>query len=189
MTLLSDLAIAGFPVESVDQLRMSGKRYSAAIPVLLTWLPLTTDLLEKESIVRALSVPWAKTEALGPLLSLFRAGPTPGTSSEELVRWAVGNALEVLYDDKEFDSVTELVLERKFGTARQMVALALGKSKKLEAVDVLLRIIDDPDVEGHVVSALGKLKAPTAKSALESKLDHPMTWIRKAAQRGLARLP
>lgn len=46
--LLSELADAGYPVASVPELRNSGLRCAAAVPVLLKWLP-QVPLEEKES--------------------------------------------------------------------------------------------------------------------------------------------
>ena len=85
---MEELAGVGYPVASVADLRSSGKRYRAAVPVLLRWLDRCEDTFEKEEIVRALSVPWARGEALDPLIEAFRATPR-GDQSEELLRWAI----------------------------------------------------------------------------------------------------
>ena len=58
--VLDELKQAGFDVASLDELRRSGVAYRTAIPILLKWLPLISDPDVKESIVRTLSVPWAK---------------------------------------------------------------------------------------------------------------------------------
>lgn len=92
--VLEDLESVGYPVSSVAELRNSGVRYREAVPVLLRWLAKVATDSEREEIVRTLSVPWAK-EALGPLISQFAAEPIPSSPQGELVRWAVGNALEV----------------------------------------------------------------------------------------------
>jgi HEAT repeat protein len=105
------------------------------------------------------------------------------------LRWTIGNALDVLADDSSFDDFVELVRDRRYGKARQMVVLGLGKSKRPEAVDVLLGLVDDPDVDGHAVKALGKLKAPSARTALQAKLDDKRAWVRAEARKALAKLP
>ena len=69
--VLKELADVGYPAESVAELRSSGTRYRAAVPVLLRWLDRSETAFEREQIVRALSVPWARDEALGPLIELF----------------------------------------------------------------------------------------------------------------------
>ncbi|KRE81368.1 HEAT repeat domain-containing protein [Arthrobacter sp. Soil764] len=187
MDLLTELAEAGYPVASVSDLRNSGLRYASAIPVLLKWLP-KVRREEKEEIVRALSVPWAKSLALDPLINLFKADPVPSDPMGESLRWAVGNALEVLWDDSRFDELVALTMDRRYGIARQMVVLGLGRSKRPEAVDVLIKHLDDADVSGHAVKALGKLRDPRARTGLESMTQDGRTWVRKAAEKALSRL-
>lgn len=101
----------------------------------------------------------------------------------------MGNALEVLADDSVFEELADLARDRAYGKARQMVVLGLGKSKRPEAVSVLLGLMDDDDVDGHAVKALGKLKAPAARGAFESKLDDKRAWVRQEARKALAKLP
>lgn len=46
------------------------------------------------------------------------------------------------------------------------------------SVDILVFLIDDPDVNGHAVEAVGKVKAPAARTALQAKLDDKPAWVR-----------
>jgi len=186
--LLEDLASAGFVVGSVTELRTSGVRYRDAVPVLLRWLPRAESSAEKEEIVRALSVPWARAEALGPLIEEFRAAPVPGTPKQELLRWAVGNGIEVLWDDAQFDELVELARDRRFGKAREMVVLGLARSNRPEAGEVLVELLDDPVVNGHAVKALGKLSVPQAREGLERMAGDRRAWVRRDAQRALSKL-
>lgn len=188
-SLLSDLADVGFHVKSAMDLPNSGMRYKEAIPVLLKWLPLTPKPIDKEWIVRALSVPWAKPDAVEPLLAQFQAEPAPSSNElEEGLRWAVGNAIDALYDDSIFDTVARLVSDRRYGRAREMLALALRKSKRPEAVSLLISLVSDPDVDGHAVDALGKFKDPASREALLTKVNDKRTWVRKSAIRTLAKI-
>lgn len=186
--ILVDLAAVGFDVGSLTALRRSGLRYREAIPILLDWLGRVSDPKVKEQIVRALSVPWAKPAATRPMIDEFRAVDETVDSTGMGLRWAMGNALEVLFSDAEFDALVDLAGEKRYGQARQMVVLGLGKSKRPEVVDVLLGLVDDPDVGGHALQSLAKLRAPAARSAFESKLDDRRAWVRKIARRGLETL-
>lgn len=188
-SLLEDLASAGFEVGSVSELRTSGVRYRDAVPILLRWLPRAASVADKEEIVRALAVPWARAAALGPLIEEFRAVPIPAGPQEELLRWAVGNAIEVLWDDDRFDELVELARDDRFGKARQMVVLGFGRSKRPESSDVLIAFLDDPVVNGHAVKALGKLRVPRARPGLERMTSDHRAWVRKEAQKALAQLP
>lgn len=189
--LLEELAATGYPVDSIAELRDSGMQYRAAIPVLLKWLSRAGSSLEKEQIIRALSVPWARVEALDPLIKEFRALPAPGDPQQELLRWAVGNGIEILWDDSRFDELVELARDERFGKAREMIVLGLGRSKNSKAGEALIEMLDDPVINGHAVKALGKMKIPEprARQALERMLNDNRAWVRKDAQRALSKIP
>lgn len=181
--VLRELADLGYEVESVADLRTSGRRYRDAIPVLLSGLRRSDDRKVKGEIVRALSVPWAKPVATGPLIEEFKQAEDETGMG---LRWTVGNALEVLWDDSCFDDLVALTRDESFGKAREMVTLGLGRSKKSEAAVVAIELLDDPVVSGHAVKALRKLKDPRARVGLERMLDDDRAWVRKEAQRALA---
>ncbi len=187
--ILAELAEVGYETRSLADLRHSGERYRDAVPVLVGWLPRVSDRKVKEEIVRALSVPWAKPAATRPMIDEFRRVDASVDPTGTGLRWSIGNALDVLADDSVFDELVELVRDRRYGKARQMIVLGVGKSKRPEAVDVLLSLVDDPDVDGHAVKALGKLKATSARPALERKLEDNRAWVRGEARKALARLP
>jgi HEAT repeat protein len=186
--LLAELASVGYPVGSVSELRTSGVRYRDAVPVLVRWLPRADSSSEKEQIVRALSVPWARSEALGPLIQEFRAPPVPGDARQESLRWAIGNALEVLWHDDRFDELVALARDPRFGKAREMVVVGLGRSERPQAGGVLIELLEDPVVNGHAVKALAKLRVPQAREGLERMTGDDRAWVRKEAQRALAKL-
>lgn len=187
--ILAELAAAGYRVRSLAALRHSGAPYRDAVPVLLRWLPRATDPKLKGEIVRALTVPWARPAATKPMIEEFRRADASVDPTGTGLRWTIGNALEVLADDSSFDELAELARDSRYGKARQMVVLGLGRSKRPEAAEVLIGLIEDPEVDGHAVKALGKLRAPAARVALESKCDDKRAWVRREAKKALARLP
>lgn len=184
--LMSELRDSGFDVPALSVLRDSGKRYTAAIPALVRWLP-TSDLLLKEHVARALSYPWAKS-ALPHLIREFESLPTEGSGPLTSVRWAIGNAIETTWDDAYFEDLSRIASERSYGRARQMVVLGFGKSKRHEAVPLLVSLLDDQDISGHATSALARLAPAEATQRLEKMLDDDRAWVRKEAQRGLAKI-
>lgn len=183
--VIRDLQNAGFAVESVDELRRSGVSYGGAIHVLLKWLPLVQTVGVKESIVRALSVPWAKPTAARPLLAEFRAESSATTAG---LKWAIGNALEVVADDSVLDEISELARDKKQGKAREMLAVALGNMKNPAAFDVLIELLNDEEVAGHALMGLGRMKAQKSKAHIERFLNHPKPWVRKEARKAIAKL-
>jgi HEAT repeat protein len=180
--LVERLREAGYDVDSVWDLFNKKLDYHAAIPMLMEWLPQATDRRVKESLVRALSVRWAKPQAAPLLISQFRDLDDDPQSG---LRWAIGNALDVVADDSFCADLVELARDRRYGSAREMIVLALGKMKKARPVEVLIELLDDEVVAGHAVAALARLKAPEAAEALQPFLHHPKTWIRQEAGKAL----
>lgn len=183
--VLADLAKVGFDVESVAELYNKKIDYRSAIPVLLEWVPQISHRAVKESIVRALSVPWAKPHAARPLIDEFRRLDDDPRSS---LRWAIGNALEVVSDETVFDSLVQLACDRSYGQARQMIVVALGNMRHPQAVDVLIDLLDEEDVAGHAMLALGRLRAERARPYIEPFTKHPQQWVRDEARAALKRI-
>lgn len=186
--LLTELAEVGFPVGSLTDMRTSGLRYRAAVPVLLRWLPVVSDRQVKEDLVRALSVPWARPVAARPLIDEFECVDERVDPAGTGLRWAIGNALSIVADDSVFDDLVRLVEDRTFGKARQMVVVGLGRSKRPEVVGVLIGLLDDDDVSGHAVKALAKLGVEEARPALERMVSDQRSWVRNEAKKALSRL-
>jgi len=94
----------------------------------------------------------------------------------------------VVADQSLFEQLCELVRDRRHGTARQMIVLALGKIKNPRAIDALIELLDDDDVSGHALSSLLKLKARKARPHFQRFLNDPRGWVRKIAAKAVARL-
>ncbi|MGH9247872.1 MAG: hypothetical protein ACRD29_26875, partial [Acidimicrobiales bacterium] len=77
--------------------------YREAVPILLRWLPRFENPENRELVVRALSVPFARLEALQPLIDEFPRATADGWT----FGWAVGNALSVIADDSVFDQIVD----------------------------------------------------------------------------------
>jgi len=161
--VLADLAEAGYHVNSVEELYHRRLDYKSAIPILLKWLPLIENLDVKEAIVRALTVPWAKPIAAPALLAEFHKLLSEPDIS---IKWAIANALEVVADDNSYDEIVNLVRNPQSGSAREMLALALGKMKNPDAQNVLIELLEDDMVAGHAIMALGKLRSVKAYNAI-----------------------
>jgi len=120
----------------------------------------------------------------------------PDWSLDELVNiyktkyptWHIADEIYKKYSDRVFDDVAQFVMDSKHGKDRQMLALALGKSKRPEAVDVLLSVLDDYSVSGHATEALAKLRSERAREGLTSMLGDDREWVVKQARKGLERL-
>jgi HEAT repeat protein len=195
--LFARLADVGYPVGALSQLAQSGLRYAEAVPVLIEALEEGLqedldnwdDLVQLEWLARALSVPWAKKLGLDPLIRAFRQVPLGEPEAKSsYVRWAVGNALDVVWDDSRYDDLASLINDRRYGWARRMLVRGARKSKRPEVVDLLLGLLDDPDVSGYATEALSRMKDPKARPGLERMAGDKEAWVRKYAARGLERL-
>jgi HEAT repeat protein len=182
--LIEELHALGYDVATPEDLPRTGRRYRDAVPLLLEWLPRLDDIAARESAVRALSVQWARPDAIGPLLREFEL------SDAETYRWAVGNALSVVADDSAFDDLARIVRDRKYSKAREMVAVALGNMKKRrdEARRVLTELLVDEELVQHALLGLETLGDPASLPAVERLLTHDDRWIRACAKKAAGEL-
>jgi len=191
-SLVHDLQGAGLLVEDVWDLVNTRVRYKAAIPILVDWLqnadvriPEPDEEKIREGIIRALTVPDARPEAVPVLLKEFRQANDPSGLG---LRWVVGNALGFLADDSIFDDIAMLVKDVRYGKARQMLVEGLAKSRDPRAVPLLADLLSDEDVAAHAVRALAKLRPSGVRHLVEPLLDHPQPLVRKEANKALTRL-
>lgn len=183
---LAELAQAGFPFTDLTDLSNSKQRYDAAIPILLRWLPTTTGAT-KLGIVRALGKPWARSAVLDPLIAEFRAGGIPG---DENLRWTIGDSLYIVWSDHRFDELAELAADRRYGYSRAQLVRGLGKSRRPEAIGILLAQLDDSDeaVLTQALDALSRRGDEHAIPALVELAADPRNWVRNDAQRAMTKI-
>ena len=183
-----ELRKAGLHISSVYDLVNVTKSYPKAIPILLQLLPTIKEAAIKEGIVRALTVKEARPMAACILLKEFQQIPPAASGHAQILKWVIGNALSVVANDDVFDDLVRLVYDKRYGKAREMLAVALGNMRNPKAVKVLLDLLEDEEVAGHAIMALGKLKAQTARSAIKPFLHHSKAWIRREAKRALTKI-
>jgi len=207
--LLGELRRLGYHIDTIDDLRHQDQAWKAALPVLLHWLPKINDPSVKNGIVRCLSVPWIGNKATRELIEEFKkyapilpkpTNPWVGKQLRELpeeekklgpyftLAWAIGNALSIV-DVKGFESeIIELCRNPKYGAARQMVVLGLGRLRTSEAEKSALELLKDEQVQIHAIGALGKMKSTRALYALEKLLTDKRAAIRKEARKAITRI-
>jgi HEAT repeat protein len=182
--IIVELSGIGFDVESISDLYNNHLFYISAIPLLLRWLPIIENHDVKEEIIRALSVPWAKgTNAQNLLVDEFRK-----SSLDPLYQWAVGNGLSIIADQDILNDIIEMIQNKSYGKSREMLVLALGNIESPEAEQLLLELLNDEDLVGYSVMALGMLKSKKAYPMIEKLTSHPKPWIRKEAKKAAKRI-
>src|SRR6185295_20038119 len=99
-----------------------------------------------------------------------------------------GNALAVVADDSVFERISALLRDKRHGTDRTMLAMSLARMKNPRAVDLAIELLDDDEIAGYCVAALGELKAKRSRTRIRQFLRHPQEWVRTAAKRSLAQI-
>jgi hypothetical protein len=182
--LVMDLHDVGVEVSSVWDLVNSKNQYRPAVPVLIDWLEhfderVSTRDRDKlfEGIVRALSIPAARPVAVPILISEFNR---KGNLQNNNLQWVIGNALSVVADDSYFVELAQIARQRDYGTARQMIVLGFGNSKRPEAIPLLADLLDDDDVVLQALSALQKLHPANLIDLISKLVDYPNETVRKS---------
>lgn len=177
----------GIQVNSIWDLVHTSQSYPEAIPLLIEMLQSAKSDAVVEGIVRSLTVKEARGVAAGPLLKLFKDYPTSDPMHQS-TKWAIGNVLSEVADNRVFEEIAELVMDKRHGTSRQMLVIALGNMKDSRATPLLVDLLDDEEVVGHALVALGKLKDRGARQTIEKFLSHPNAWVRKEASKALSKI-
>ena len=190
--LLFELSQVGVDIDDLWELVNTRESYDAAIPTLIDWLADLDDRVPpevrsrvEEPIVRALTVPAARTLAPPVLLQRF---PLPQVGPYRAVRWVIGNALGVLAGDQFFDEMEALARDKTYGRDREQLLRFFGRSKDPRAVPLLVELLEDDDVVAHAAEALGRQKDPRARLPLEKLLTHPRSLARREASKALKKL-
>lgn len=193
---LKDLAEAGFHVEQFVELGRDGRRYRAAVPILLKHLVQADYRPVARNIVRALTDASARPQAFEPLADYFMNLPVT-TDEEAAFKWSVANALQMVVDDAHFDSLVELLRDRAHGTSRQQLLSALPRLRNSRRVAVALEALEDGELTGHAAESLRKMRGDVKSprdviERLEAHLPHETSWVAKeveAAINALQTLP
>jgi HEAT repeat protein len=183
--LIKALGDAGFNVASVAELYETNSHYEDAVPVLIEWLPRIENPFVKESIARALTLEHADPLRARILVDEFRRANGP---KEAALRWAIANALSMAADDSVFDEMVELVEDRRWGKAREMITLGLGNMQDPRAIGVLRNLLADEQVAGHAIMALGRLGASEALPDVEPFAHHSKAWVRHEAEKTIEKI-
>ena len=208
--IIDELHKLGYKVQTLADLRHQDKDWKTAIPLLLRWLPLVDDDLDiKQEIVRCISVPWVGNSATAELIEEFKKYapilPKPSVQwvanqlrdipEEEnklgpyfSLAWAIGNALSIV-DVKGFEKqIIELCRNRKYGLARQMLVMGLGRFHSIDAEETALDLLSDEDVTLHAIDALAKMKSKRALFELERLMKDKRAAVRKQARKAITKI-
>ena len=110
------------------------------------------------------------------------------TVRENLYLWALGDDLYRLSLKKYHKDYLDIVNQKNFGDARQMVIrmLRLKKFRTPETLSVFLNNLDDDSINGHVLDALSKFDFPEKREIAERFLLDERKWVAKIAKKMLS---
>ena len=141
----------------------------AAMPTLLRLLPTVSEAQVVSTIAAHLRRPWARPDAFDALHEAFHRW----ASSDPSDVWSIGDALANAADDASVAELLEIVTDKRFGRARQMIVYSLWRFKKDHRIEpALIPLLRDPDVVLHAASALRRsVGNADALPMLERALD------------------
>jgi HEAT repeat protein len=186
--LVKEVNNTGRNIKTINDLIKIGPEDKDLIPIMLKYLKNTEDEVDKEYLVRCLSVK-GFSEISTILLSEFYNAKRNG------YRWVIGNAFCLIRDSSILDEMLQIVVQKKYDSSRQMIVYGLGKYKDERVKKVLIELLDDDLVRGHALHALADLKDKSLIPIIEQYLNFDKsadkginTYIKNAAKKALKRL-
>jgi hypothetical protein len=154
-----------------------------ALPILIDWLPRTSEEKARQAIVRHLAIKTADGLAGDVLLEEFRR---PGSVNH---RWVVADALAFACHKRHFPAITDLAADHSHATSRQPLVAMMWRVKTPSADQILLDGITDPDITLAAMSALRRrLGNAAARQHIAPLLQHADHNVRAAARQHLRRI-
>ena len=145
---------------------------------LLAALATTSSVNVLEAIVRALGAAADPFDA-APLARLFEQ-----TESEQL-RWAIANTLALVRPAELRDWIVKAVRERRYGKAREMLALAVARtSPRRLANEVLVDLLGE--MPGHAALGLAEIGGPEELEALQRAHSAAHGWEKEQIGRTIS---
>ena len=185
LRIKNDLKQRGYIINSVNELLKLSHKERELVPYLLELLDDLSDETDKEFVVRCLGVK-GFTEVIPKLLTEFKS------AKNNYYRWAIANSINIIHS-MTIDSINiihsmtiekeliELSSNKKYGTGRQMLVLSLGEYKSDLTLNCLVNLLNDEEVRGHALQALGKCGNPEVLSDIEMYCNSENNWIKKTA--------
>jgi hypothetical protein len=184
------LASRGIHCSDLYSLLKDKENLNQAAPLLMEFLHEVNALAVKSDIIRIAShgpIPATRfVTEMNLLAPLIEAGDSQAAS----LAWTVGDAIRETADDSVYQDVSEILCDKRFGKARQMLPYALVKikSRRKQVVQLLLEVLDDTDITLQSLDALAKLKAVEAIPVIQTYLDSSNPHVKREATRVLKKL-
>lgn len=193
-----ELAEAGVPTQLTRSIRGAQLTLTSPVDVLvnsgISTLPYEKILLkfapylrggELEMVVRALGERGMKAAGLY-LVSLF---DDLQLSESESFFWVVSSALHMIHDKRTYPKVLAIAAQSRFGAARQPLMGLLAEIRTDEAYEVLMACLNEDEIRGHAIEALGRFGRIDAIPALEAIQTDKRKYEHRASKQRSAGSP
>ncbi|MBQ4282309.1 MAG: hypothetical protein IJB96_00080 [Lachnospira sp.] len=87
------------------------------------------------------------------------------------------------FSNNQIDRILNICLDVRAKRGRQSFVMLLGQTKYCDYSSVLIPLLQDEDVNGHVIDTLYKMRANSYVALVTPFLDHKQTWIRNTAKK------
>lgn len=156
-------------------------------------MPIPTE--HKEAVMRLIEeaishIPAARPADLSPTELIPDVPDWHGFEREvwrigEEVRHVINEKTALRKDDEVYSRFIEIARNRSAMRGRQSWVLLFAYKPCASWAADLANLLPDPDIEGHVISTLYKMKAPGFSEQILPYQDSKVTWIRREAKRYL----
>lgn len=179
--LIKEINNKGFDIQDLNELNAIKRKIKSLIPVLIKYLYMFEKENFRDAIVGVLGVK-GFYEATETLLNLYYS------SNMEIDKWSVGDTLYSIQDKRYEDEYIKIADDKDNGDSRQMIVILLGKLRCQKSIPTLINLLQDDDVNGHAIIALGYFKDNELIKYIEPFLQHEKTWIRKEAEKSIKKI-
>lgn len=161
------------------------------------YVPMTKEEAKKkiQSIVRRVEkmIPLTYVENLPPIDTKNPDIPQWHDFEDEI--WIKGSNIDQILrehtslrkDKSLLDSFLSIATNRNAKRGRQIFIILLGYKHCAEYAPFLIKQIDDPFVDGHIISTLNKMRAYQYTSLIMPFTTDKIAWIRNEAKRYVSR--
>ena len=134
--------------------------------------------LENERILLLedlLTIGYDKNKLVELILAVFNAEESPDNL------WEYGDLLYSIKNFRYMSHYLDIIKNKAFGEARQMLIILVGKSKRKSVIPVLTELLDDPTVFGHALDALSNFSGVEIDHIMRKYMDYNVAWVQKIA--------
>lgn len=87
------------------------------------------------------------------------------------------------FNDNQIDRILTICMDKRAKRGRQSFVMLLGRKKYCDYAEVLIPLLNDGDVDGHIIDTLYKMQVSGYVMLITPFLNHKRTWIRNTAKK------